>query len=142
MSKVYCDTSVLVPLFVVEATSPAIEKWFRGRREPVVVSDMVLLEFSSVISRCVRQSRLADKEAQSILRSFDDWHRRHAICVDVGRSDFVAARQIVERFSLALRGPDALHLALVVRERSTLVTLDSGLTRACAALTISVVDVL
>src|SRR5438270_314844 len=57
---------------------------------------------------------------------------------DVHAADRRLAYAYVRRFDLALRAPDALHLAIAHRLNATLVTLDGRLERAAGQLGIAV----
>ena len=57
---------------------------------------------------------------------------------DVHPADVRLAYSYVRRFGLALRAPDALHLAITHRLNATLVTLDRRLERAARELGIAV----
>ncbi|WP_288587969.1 type II toxin-antitoxin system VapC family toxin [uncultured Methylobacterium sp.] len=130
MSRVYCDTNILVPVFVDEAQSARIEAWFGSPGIDPVVSDLVVLEFSATISRLVRERLLDDGEARAINGKFDAWCKARVRPLTITRKIFALARTIVEDAALGVRGPDALHLALLQVTGLPFATFDARLRRA------------
>ncbi|GJD60989.1 type II toxin-antitoxin system VapC family toxin [Methylobacterium frigidaeris] len=140
MSRVYCDTNILVPVFVNEAQSARIEAWIGSPGIDPVVSDLVVLEFSAAISRLVRERLLDDGEARAINGEFDAWCKARARPLTITRKIFARARTIVEDAALGVRGPDALHLALLQVTGLPFDTFDVRLRRAAGTLGLATLE--
>lgn len=130
MSRVYLDTNLIVPLFVGEAESSRIEEWLRGSAVIPVISDLVVLEFSATLSRLVREGRATTGKARALTQRFDRWHGTRGRPLAVTRRTFATARTFVEQAALGVRGPDALHLALIQAHGLPLATFDTRLRAA------------
>ncbi len=129
---IYLDASVIVPLFLPEPRSSEAEAYIS--RGDFVVSDLAVAEFSSALSLAVRMKRLPEAAARAALATFDDWMPAHALQADTRGEDFIEATGLIRRFDLALRTPDALHLAIAARLGAKLVTFDAKMTAAAKAL--------
>ncbi|WP_167858528.1 type II toxin-antitoxin system VapC family toxin [Methylobacterium nonmethylotrophicum] len=140
MIRVYCDTNILVPVFVSEAQSARIEAWIESPGIDPVVSDLVVLEFSATISRLVRERVLDDARARTINGEFDAWCEARARPLTITRQIFAIARTIVEDAALGVRGPDALHLALLQVTGLPFATFDARLGRAAASLGLATLE--
>lgn len=68
--------------------------------------------------------RLKRHVAENLLRTFDAWRASATSGAEVSPADARVAEVFVRRFELALRAPDALHIAICQRRNHTLVTLD------------------
>ena len=135
--SIYLDTSVLIPTLVQEAASQAV-KAYLGRRPERLISDFGAVEVASVLSRLVRTRLLGVTEAVARLTDFEAWRAATTLQADVHAADVRLAYTYVRRFELALRAPDALHLAIANRLRATLATLDRRMERAASELGIAV----
>jgi uncharacterized protein len=133
---IYLDTSVIVPLFLPEPRSRESEAQLMGKE--VIVSDLGLGEFSSAIALAVRIGRIEKPTARTLLIEFDDWVADHAFIAHMQSDDFTAATAYIRRFDLALRTPDALHIAVAGRLGATLFTFDAKMAAAATALGVAV----
>lgn len=133
----YFDGSVVVPLLVEQQQSKAAEA-LANQVEPIVVSGIVTGEVASAISRLVRMNEMAEADGNEALIGLDAWARRHARMLECQDLDIRLAGTFVRQFALALRLPDAIHLALAHRFGSTLVTFDVRLAAAGKAIGIPV----
>lgn len=122
-SVIYLDASVIVPLFLPEPRSNEAEAMVS--RGDFVVSDLAAAEFSSALSLAVRIKRLPEAAARAALATFDDWMPAHALKADARSEDFAVATLLIRRFTLALRTPDALHIAIATRLGAKLATFDA-----------------
>ncbi|MGF3025264.1 type II toxin-antitoxin system VapC family toxin [Methylobacterium aquaticum] len=133
MSRVYCDTNVLVPVIILEPQSIRIRTWISSPDVTPVVSDLVVLEFSATISRLVRERTLSDALGRNAVSEFDAWRKARGRPLTITRQMFARARSIVEDAALGVRGPDALHLALLQVTGLPFATFDARLSRAASA---------
>jgi predicted nucleic acid-binding protein len=132
---VYLDTSVLLPSFVTEATSPVVQRWFSEHAsEEWVTSLWTSVEFASAIGNRIRGGTLSFGEGEVALAAFDREIAGKAELAEPQADDFVFARRAVAKFNLGLRGGDALHVAIALRlEAPLLLTLDRRLANAARA---------
>lgn len=127
----YLDTSVLVPLFVLERRTVAIREWLATLTEPLVVGQLATVEVGSAIARKCHAGELAWAEAGRALAAFDQW-LAVADIVEHDRLDFMDAATLVRRPLPKLLPADAIHLATARRLGLALVTDDGGLQEVAA----------
>lgn len=126
----YLDASVLLPAFMEEPASAAVDAYIFGAGGEFLVSDFAATEVASAISRLVRMRVLSADDAGHRLSEFEIWRAATTSPIDLQSSDARLAYALVRRFDLMLRAPDALHLAIARRLDATLVTLDRKLALA------------
>jgi uncharacterized protein len=136
--SVYLDTSVLLPTLIAERSTEAVYEYLGAIDQELLISDFAAAEVASALSRLVRMTLLTDADASARLADFDAWRATMSSPVDIQASDARLAYVYVRRFDLALRAPDALHLAIIRRLSASLVTLDQGLATAAQVLGIAV----
>jgi uncharacterized protein len=132
----YLDASVLLPTLIEEAASAAVDAYMLARTQDILVSDFAAAEVASALSRLVRMGEASDASAG--LADFDVWRAAMSSPADIHPSDARLAAAYVRRFELALRAPDALHLAVARRLDVPLVTFDRRLATAARELGIFV----
>lgn len=131
----YLDTSALLPYYRTEPRSDAVERLLRAQREPVVLGDLVRVEFASALARWVRTGDLREAQALRLERAFDEDVAAGRFALRPLRPDHVAcARRWLLARSTALRTLDALHLAAAAVDGDAIATFDDGLTEAADAL--------
>ena len=135
--SVYLDASVVIPKLVEEPDTAAVDAYLAGNPEDRLVSDFAAAEVASVFSRLIRIGQLSVAEASAALADFEIWRATNSSPVEVHAGDVRLAYAHVRRFDLALRAPDALHLAIARRTGAKLVTFDRRLLRAASALGIT-----
>ncbi|SFV03276.1 Predicted nucleic acid-binding protein, contains PIN domain [Methylobacterium sp. 174MFSha1.1] len=140
MSRVYCDTNILVPVIILESQSIRIRTWISSPDVTPVVSDLVVLEFSATISRLVRERTLSDSLGHDAVGEFETWRKTLGRPLTITRQTFAIARTIVEDAALGVRGPDALHLALLQVTGLPFATFDARLGRAAATLGLATLE--
>lgn len=90
-----------------------------------------MVELVSAVARKVRERALAAADAHRIADTFkthvDGGHYR---VVKLDHEDYEDARRRIGRFNSALRTLDALHIAVAVREKLSIVTADNALASA------------
>jgi hypothetical protein len=134
--SLYLDASVIVPPLVPEPGSAAALRFLRTATDELLVSEYTASEVASAISRLLRTQKIDRPTADAALDQFDEWRRTDTERVQIIEVDLEVMSRLVRRFELKLRSPDALHLAISIRLRATLVTADGGLAgaaRDCAA---------
>jgi predicted nucleic acid-binding protein len=132
--SVYLDASVIIPKLVEEPETAAVEAYLAGNPEDRLVSDFAAAEVASVLSRLLRMGQLSLAEASAAIADFEIWRASNSSPVEVHAGDVRLAYAHVHRFDLALRAPDALHLAIARRTGAKLVSFDRRLLRAASAL--------
>jgi len=134
----YLDASVLIPTLVEETDSADVDAYILSGTERWLISEFAAAEVASGLSRMVRMGRLDSAGAIRRLDDFETWRAADAVSVDFQPSDARLAYTYVRRFELALRAPDALHLAMARRLGATMVTLDRRMARAATELGVAV----
>jgi predicted nucleic acid-binding protein len=137
--SVYLDASVLVPLFVIDPLNERADKALQNLSDSLVVSDFSAAEFSSVMARRVRTRELRGEEAQVALLNFDTWCARYASLVDLESADVKETINLLRRFDLSLRTPDAFHIAIAKRAHCKLLTFDRNMGKAARELGIELI---
>ena len=134
----YLDASVMIPILVKEPASAAVDAFMLAVQHKPWVSDFASAEVASAVSRLVRTGRLQASDGAACLSDFDVWRVAMTQPAETHAADVRLAGVFVRRFDLAMRVPDALHLAIARRLDATLITLDRRLATACRELGIAV----
>ena len=135
---IYLDASVVVPIFVVEATSPRLDVWLATHPD-ICLSPWTVAEFSSALSHHQRTGRLAPDEREAAEDGLDQWLAQGVRLLDIGNDDVRAAQTLI-RFDPLLRTPDALHVALAERFGLSLATYDQRLAASAARIGIEAIQ--
>ena len=135
--SLYLDASVVIPKLVEEPNTAVVEDYLATHTEDRLVSDFAAAEVASVLSRLVRTRQLSVAEASAALTDFEIWRAANSSPMEVHAADARLAYAHVRRFDLALRAPDALHLAIARRTGAKLVSFDRRLLAAASALAIA-----
>jgi len=130
----YLDTSVLVPLFLLDPLNRRAEAFLRKNRDDLVVGEFGVAEFSSVVARRLRTRDITRGDAQHAFLNFDEWVGRSARREDATSEDVRAAASILRRLDLVLRAPDAIHVVTARRVNATLITFDRQMGASARAL--------
>ncbi len=129
----YLDASVIAPLFLADAFSERADELVAAGMA-LIVADWAVVDVSSVIARQSRIGAITPAEGQAAFAAFDHWRTTLASAVETNGADMAAAAQSVRRADLALRGTDALHIAICARIGAKLFTFDARLAAAAQAL--------
>lgn len=106
----------------------------------LVTSTWTLVEFASALTRLKRMNQL-EGDPRLIAATLETHARNVYVILHPDSQDFRIARDLLlHDLRLGLRGPDALHLALVKRHAETLYTLDLKLLECAQALGIPATD--
>lgn len=124
--KTYLDTSILVSAIHLDDHSARVTAWLAST--DVIWSRWTLTEVSSVLAIQVRMGRLPDKARRALEMRLNAWLAGREV-IDVVNDDVVLARDLV-RGDVRLRAPDALHLAIALRNDLPLATLDRDMAAA------------
>jgi predicted nucleic acid-binding protein len=134
----YLDASVMLPVLVKEPLSAVVDAFMASVQQELWVSDFAAAEVASALSRLVRTGHLRAIDGAACLADFDVWRAAMTKPAEIHAVDVRLAGAYVRRFDLALRAPDALHLAIARRLDIALVTLDRRMVAAASELGVAV----
>ena len=122
--SVYLDASVLMSVFHDDDHSDRVTEWL-SLRDDFIFSLWTVAEVSSALSRQVKMKNLSSRERERTETRLDLWLAGRPMA-DVASDDFDLARRLL-RADVRLRTPDALHIAVAVRQGLELATLDRAM---------------
>lgn len=128
----------MLPILIKEPASATVDAFMSTVQQELWVSDFAAAEVASAVSRLVRTGRLEATDGAASLSDFDVWLAAMTRAAEIHAVDVRLAGVYVRRFDLALRTPDALHLAIARRLDVTLVTLDRRMAAAGRELGVAV----
>ena len=111
---IYLDTSAVVPLFVPEPASTAVDTWLESCADPLISSDWIVTEFASALSIKVRRGELTTRQAASAWKGFGEFCDAGLRLLPVSRKAFDEAAKLVRDAPSGLRAGDSLHLAMAI----------------------------
>ncbi|HET8655866.1 MAG TPA: type II toxin-antitoxin system VapC family toxin [Longimicrobiaceae bacterium] len=128
--SLYIDTSVLAAYYCPEPLSGSAEELLRATMEPAI-SSLTEVELCSAVARKVRMGEMEESDGRTVIGAFRahveaGYYRR----ILLRAKHYEDARDRITTFAVPLRSLDALHLAVALGERLTLVTADTGLAAA------------
>jgi uncharacterized protein len=132
--NVYFDASLVASLLLQDALTERAEAYLAREAPSPVISDWAAAEVAGAFGVRLRRGELDEAGAKKALGQLDAWRTIAASRCAVEADDIVAADGLLRRFDLALRAPDALHLAIARRLAAPLATFDSRMRDAAAAL--------
>jgi predicted nucleic acid-binding protein len=130
----------MLPVLVKEPASTVVDAFMASVQQELWVNDFAAAEVAAALSRLVRTGRLQAVDGAACLSDFDVWRAAMTRSAETDAVDVRLAGAYVRRFDLALRTPDALHLAISRRLEVALVTLDRRLATAARELGVAVED--
>jgi len=115
----YADTSALAKRYLIETGT----YWIRSLLTPsaahiIVDCDFTPIEFFSLLSRRLREQKLALPDVVNLRQSFLAHHQVDYLSVPIEQSTLIQARNLVTKYPL--RPPDAIQLACAIEARTTL----------------------
>ena len=128
----------MLPILIKEPASATVDAFMSTVQQELWVSDFAAAEVASAVSRLVRTGRLEATDGAASLSDFDVWLAAMTRAAEIHAVDVRLAGVYVRQFDLALRTPDALHLAIARRLDVTLVTLDRRMAAAGRELGVAV----
>ena len=135
---IYLYTSVVVALLTPEESSSRALDWFAQSREPLISSDWLITETHSALGM---KQRLYGLSAEARLAAGEQFERLLQGGVELrplDRGRFRQAAELLQDPALGLRAGDALHLAVALRSRCTLLaSFDGRMQQAAIALGLS-----
>ncbi len=131
---VYLDSSIVVAYYIPESRSERVQALFDANVLPTI-SELVELEVVAALSLRLRIGDLDRDSAFRVMRLFGE-HVESGFYsfTHLQAGHYQWARDVVARFELPLKSPDALHLAAAWREGLRLITADRQLARNADAL--------
>jgi len=136
---IYLDTSAVVPVFIREPASEAVDAWLESCSETLVSSDWLVTEFASALSIKVRRGEINTKQAAAAWKDFGDFCTSGLRLLPVSRTVFEDAATMTRQASSGLRAGDSLHMAVVLEAGiKELATADEVLARNAKAKGLSV----
>jgi predicted nucleic acid-binding protein len=127
----YFDTSFLVPLVRLEATTQAVEEFLRRQQPQLSTSHWTRVEFCSGIARDVRMKALTPGDAAIAIADFESKISPAFALLPIAAPDCELARDFLQHYETGLRAGDALHLAIAANNRAeTIHTLDERMLQA------------
>lgn len=135
---VYLDASAFAALHIVDSLTARARAVLATIDAPVIVSDLTMAEFASVVARRHRIEALTRTEAEAAIRQGNAWTGLHANKLAMTSTDLRQATTWIESLELPLRTPDAIHLAIALRVRAQIVTFDQQMARCASSLGIPI----
>ncbi len=127
----YCDTSVIIAALLPEVETERVKGWLRGQPAgALAISDWVDTEVASALSIKVRTGAVSPDERLEADRTWASMAKSLFTILPVERAHFRRAARFAASPVPALRGGDALHLAMAI-ETGGMATLDRRLREAC-----------
>ena len=119
--KIFLDTSSLIKLYHFEIGTDYLDKLFEDNSiEEIILSDIAKVEFTSAIWKKVRTRELTNKEANSIIDSFEKDYENYTF-IDLDAELVALAKDLVFKYGLkGLRTLDSFQLASILKIKSKL----------------------
>ncbi|HEX3673305.1 MAG TPA: type II toxin-antitoxin system VapC family toxin [Rhizomicrobium sp.] len=136
--SIYLDTSVVVPIFLQDIFVSRANAFLATGPASLMVSDLVAVEFASVVGIRVRIGVLSRVEAVAAFATFDDWISRRTRRAQMTPDDIRAAGLMLRRLDFNLRAPDAINIVIAQRIGAELATFDVRMADCARALGVAV----
>ena len=131
----YLDTCLLVSLAFGDGGFPALEIWLeQAQSSSLWISQLVILELSDVLARSQRRGDRSADQIAGMHLMLSEFAKERLGLLEPRSPDFERACEWVkDSRSPALRGADALHLAIAQSHNLELITADQALVQAAQA---------
>lgn len=131
----YLDTCLLVSLAFGDGGFPALEIWLeQAQSSSLWISQLVILELSDVLARSQRRGDRSVGQVAGMHLILSEFAKERLGLLEPRSPDFERACEWVkDSRSPALRGADALHLAIAQSHNLELITADQALVQAAQA---------
>ena len=131
----YLDTCLLVSLAFGDGGFPALELWLeQAQSSSLWISQLVILELSDVLARSQRRGDRSADQVAGMHLMLSEFAKERLGLLEPRSPDFERACEWVkDSRSPALRGADALHLAIAQSHNLELITADQALVQAAQA---------
>ena len=131
----YFDTCLLVSLAFGDGGFPALELWLeQAQSSSLWISQLVILELSDVLARSQRRGDRSAGQVAGMHLMLSEFAKERLGLLEPRSPDFERACEWVkDSRSPALRGADALHLAIAQSHNLELITADQALVQAAQA---------
>ena len=131
----YLDTCLLVSLAFGDGGFPALEIWLeQAQSSSLWISQLVILELSDVLARSQRRGDRSAGQVAGMYLMLSEFAKERLGLLEPRSPDFERACEWVkDSRSPALRGADALHLAIAQSHNLELITADQALVQAAQA---------
>ena len=131
----YLDTCLLVSLAFGDGGFPALEIWLeQAQSSSLWISQLVILELSDVLARSQRRGDRSAGQVAGMHLILSEFAKERLGLLEPRSPDFERACEWVkDSRSPALRGADALHLAIAQSHNLELITADQSLVQAAQA---------
>ena len=131
----YLDTCLLVSLAFGDGGFPALEIWLeQAQSSSLWISQLVILELSDVLARSQRRGDRSAGQVAGMHLMLSEFAKERLGLLEPRSPDFERACEWVkDSRSPALRGADALHLAIAQSRNLELITADQTLVQAAQA---------
>jgi predicted nucleic acid-binding protein len=119
--KIFLDTSSLIKLYHIEIGTDYLDKLLEDNSiSEIFLSDIAKVEFTSAIWKKVRTKNLTEKEANSIIDSFEKDYEKYTF-IDLDADIVILAKDLVFKYGLkGLRTLDSFQLASILKIKSKL----------------------
>lgn len=121
---VYLDSCVVVPIFLLDPFNGAARSFLASGAQELIISDLVVAEFASVIGIRLRTKILTVYEARTALSNLDGWIAAKATRVEIQPSDIRTAEANLRRLDMTLRTADVINISIAQRLGAELATFD------------------
>ncbi len=131
----YLDTCLLVSLAFGDGGFPSLEIWLeQAQSSSLWISQLVILELSDVLARSQRRGDRSAGQVAGMHLMLSEFAKERLGLLEPRSPDFERACEWVkDSRSPALRGADALHLAIAQSHNLELITADQALVQAAQA---------
>lgn len=109
---IYADTNVLLSLYCPDSLSVAASAWYADVNEPVCISPWTVMEFRANMGLRVRKGLLKRPIGLAVMKQFDAAVSANFHMLGPAHEHFLLACEWLAKPECALRGGDALHLAI------------------------------